>query len=123
MIQSKLTQGPLPPAEDLQKYGEVMPGLDQRIVQWAEDEGKHRREMQKLELGFARDAMKLDVGTQRIGMWFLFAISMAFAGLMGYALYIKSEPGAIAAVVAAIAPLVGAFVVSRRLKQADDEKE
>lgn len=114
MTRSKVTLGPLPAAEELESYGRVLPGLDQKIVQWAEDEGKHRREMQKLELGFARDAMASDVGTQRLVVWLLFAISLIFACLMGYALYLNSAPAAIAAVVGAIAPIVGAFSIRRK---------
>jgi uncharacterized membrane protein len=39
--------GPLPPAEDLRKYDEVLPGAAERIMKMAEAQSGHRRDLEQ----------------------------------------------------------------------------
>ena len=39
-------QGPIPTADEILQYDKVLPGLGGRIVRWAEDEQKHRIDME-----------------------------------------------------------------------------
>jgi len=52
--ESSSFSGPLPPPDLLAEYEAVVPGLADRIVRMAEDEGGHRRKMQRglLRLSF-----------------------------------------------------------------------
>lgn len=49
--------GPLPAAEELKRYEEIQTGLADRIVRMAEEQGNHRREIEKLVIeGRIRDS-------------------------------------------------------------------
>jgi len=43
----KVSLGPLPPPEILQKYNQVEPGLAERIVSMVEKQSEHRRSLEK----------------------------------------------------------------------------
>lgn len=45
-VSRKTYSGPVPPAEEIEKYEDVIPGLGDRLIQMTENEGKHRREIE-----------------------------------------------------------------------------
>ena len=50
--------GPLPDPETLKKYEEAMPGTVDRIIKMAEEQAKHRQEIEKAEVNTeSRDSM------------------------------------------------------------------
>ena len=70
--------GPLPPPSILRGYDDVCPGFAERIVKMAEDEGDHRRDLE-------RQMVKSDIASAaaipeevRRGQIFAFLLSLAF---------------------------------------------
>jgi len=53
-------QGPLPPAAELGRYNEVVPGSASRIIEWAEDERRHRHRIEARES--RREAFRVYAG-------------------------------------------------------------
>ena len=64
-VQTYHRSGPLPPPEELERYGQLMPGLIERIVSTAEKEQEHRFYVQKEELN--QNTLALEI-TQRDGV-------------------------------------------------------
>jgi len=50
--QQKFHQGPIPAPEDLEKYNSVVPDAAERIIVMAEEESKHRRNLEQLSLEY-----------------------------------------------------------------------
>lgn len=50
----EMIRSPLIPPEILARYGNVVPGLPEKIVQWTEDESQHRRILEKAAFEEAR---------------------------------------------------------------------
>ncbi len=48
-------QSPLLPPEVLKSYGDVIPGLDKKLVEWSESETLHRRQLERDAFEEARD--------------------------------------------------------------------
>jgi uncharacterized membrane protein len=57
-------QGPIPPPSILEGFDRIVPGAAQRLIQLAEDESKHRRELEvrTMEANIAAQRRQLDIG-------------------------------------------------------------
>ncbi|HVH13877.1 MAG TPA: DUF2335 domain-containing protein [Longimicrobium sp.] len=96
------------PPDTVREYGDVLPGLALRIVDWAEREAEHRRAMERslLRLSWA-------------GLWCALAVTLVtISGGMLLALQGRSTAG-LAGIVGAVAALVIVFVAGRRQVSAD----
>ena len=95
--------GVISPPDVVREYGDVLPGLASRIVDWAEREAEHRRAMERslLRLSWA-------------GLWCALAVTLVtITGGMVLALQGRSTAG-LAGIVGAVAGLVIVFVAGRR---------
>lgn len=101
-------EGPIPLPETLHEYDRMMPGLAARIVDWAEQEARHRRAVE-------RSMLRMSWG----GMWCaLFLALTTICGGMALAWRGRSTAGLVG-VVGAVAGLVIVFVAGRRRLPAD----
>src|SRR5699024_3236603 len=82
LVQAQSFQGPLPSPDILRGFGEVIPGLDKKIVAWVEEETAHRREMERREMTLYERAVRTDGRLQGVGMFLHFVL---IAGLFGLA--------------------------------------
>lgn len=80
--------GPLPPPEVLRDYGEVIPGLPDKIVEMAENEQKHRHDLEQTDLGSDRLEAKRGQYLGAVTMWLLVlaALLVTFYGYWQVAL-------------------------------------
>lgn len=47
VTEQRIQTGPIPSPETLAEYGQVIPGLPEKIISWTTDEGEHRRSLEK----------------------------------------------------------------------------
>lgn len=80
-IQAGSFSGPLPPPEVLREYGEVVPGLSEKIVEMADREQHHRHRLE-------RDDLELDRREARRGQYLGAATLFA---LIGAALWVTHQ--------------------------------
>lgn len=74
--------GPLPPADELEKYERISPGAAERIFAMAETQGHHRRELEKsLVDNEYKEASKGQICAATLGA--LAIISGTIAGILG----------------------------------------
>lgn len=99
--------GPLPPPAMLEGYELVKPGLVDRMIQWTEDETEHRRalELRRADRDHWKDVLGMILAFILAGGILFGAYRLLDAG--------KSIAG-VAAIVAAMVPLLTAFVFVRR---------
>ena len=64
----------------LKRYGEIMPGLPERIVQSWEIEQAHRRDLE-------RDVVKTSQKTDKRSQWFAFILSLFLLLIAAYAVH------------------------------------
>ena len=96
-------EGPIPSPGMLRDYDRAIPGLAGRIVDWAEDEARHRRAVE-------RSLVRMSWG----GMWCALLIALiTIGGGMVLAWQGRSTVGLVG-VVSAVAGLVIVFVAGRR---------
>jgi uncharacterized membrane protein len=115
-IQAAQFSGPLPPPALLEHYNKVHPGAADRIIRMAEEQGAHRREMEKLEL-------KADNAIQTRGpiLGFILAMTAVLGGI-----WLVSKGMAVSglvSLVAAIGAPVGVFVYGKYQQQKEMELE
>ena len=96
--------GPIPPPDVLLEYNQVLPGLADRIVQMAEDEGRQRRALA------ARVVRLSELG---LASATLISLAIVVGGLIAAAL--GAPLAGFAAVLVAVTGLVTVFVVGRRV--------
>lgn len=104
--ESSSFSGPLPPPDLLAEYEQVLPGLADRIVRMAEDEGAHRRFIQK--------------GFLRLSWWGLAsAFLLTMTGLIGgfFLIHEGKSPEGMTSIVGALATLLAVYL-SRGKKKA-----
>lgn len=65
------SEGLLPPAAELEVYERLVPGITERLVGRWEQEGEHRRAMERLQL-------ESQIASERLGLVYGFRISLAF---------------------------------------------
>lgn len=73
-MEQKSFQGPIPPPEDLKGYEEVLPGASHRIITMAEENSKHRREMEKA-------IIEGNLNLSKRGQWIGLFLAVFFAGI------------------------------------------
>ena len=73
IVQSKFQieqhQGPLPKPSDLHEYDLIVPGAAERIIKMAEEQAKHRQELE-------RSVIQSDIRDGRTGLWLGFIIGI-----------------------------------------------
>lgn len=74
VLQAKQYEGPIPTAEELQKYKEIMPDLPDRILTVFEEDSKHTRDMGKRAL---EGSINFDKRSQ------IMAFTIILVGLLG----------------------------------------
>lgn len=99
--------GPLPPATELVKYNEACPGAAERIIAMAENQAKHRQEMERTE---SRNRMKLSI----VAMSCSTICVIVLSGIIAYAIHEGAVGAAIATSISAIAAVAGLFFYHKR---------
>ncbi len=108
--------GPIPPAEELQAYEQVIPGAADRIITMAEEEANHRRKMED-------KMVDSSCGDSRLGLWLGFWVSLAALGLSGFIAYFSSPTAGSLLALASITSLVGVFVYGSRQQKRDSSQD
>jgi uncharacterized membrane protein len=108
--------GPLPPPEVLEKYNQAMPGLAERIICMAEQQARHRQEIEKT-------VVNSNAFVQKVGPFLGFVVAMT-AVIGGIELVLKGKDGyGLAAIITALASLAGVFIYGKRQQRKNlDEK-
>ncbi len=99
----EMIRSPLLPPEILARYGEVVPGLPEKLVRWTEEETAHRRSLEK-------SAFEERRSVRARGQ--LFGFCVAIIGVVSAALlaaYTNSTAGTTAASIIAIVSVGGPF--------------
>lgn len=108
--------GPLPPAEELEKYEKLLPGLADRIVKMAEKEQDHQHDMQKTGL-------KGEIWDGRIGQILGFLIGFGALGYGSHTAIAGAEITGGFIGVGGIGSLVAVFVYGRKRPDKKNEIE
>lgn len=77
-------RGPIPTANELQKYENASPGAADRIIKMAEEQAKHRQNLEK-------QVVQSNVVNERLGMYFAFFLTV-FMVSVGTYLIMKDKP-------------------------------
>lgn len=117
MIQASASfSGPLPPPEALERYNQTLPGLAERIIVMAESQHSHRLQLEK-------EVVHSNVSAQKLGTILGFVVAMTTV-LGGMWLVHEGKSGeGLAAILTALASLVGVFFYSKREQQKDLAKK
>lgn len=100
--------GPLPAADEVAVYEQVLPGAFDRILSMAEEQAKHRQQV---------EAQTVDCSLRMESRGQVFGFCLALLGFLSATALIafdKSLPGASAAVLTALAVLVAVFMRHKR---------
>lgn len=114
--ESLFYSGPLPPAQELQKYNDILPGAADRIIIMAEEQAKHRRSLENT-------VITSDTKNATLGL--IFGLIIGLAGIIsgtviiiyGYAIYGVVVGGG------TIASLVATFVYGSRQRKIERERK
>jgi uncharacterized membrane protein len=116
VVQAAQFSGPLPPPALLEHYDAIHPGAADRIIRMAEEQGAHRREMEKL-------TVKADILGQRWGLVLGFVLAMTIV-IGGIWLISKGMAvSGLVAIIGAIAGPVGVFVYGKHQQRKELELE
>ncbi|MHC5278927.1 DUF2335 domain-containing protein [Listeria kieliensis] len=123
---SKIYKGPLPPAEELEKYENVMPGASDRIFQMAETQAKHRQTMETENINLTKEINQKIVENETVnnsrGLIFGFIIALVFA-IGGFVLILMNKPtSGFISLILPIVSIVGAFIYRRKNNQRIEEQ-
>lgn len=104
--QMEAWHGPLPPPESLKQYDNIVPGAAERILSMAEKEMSHRHHKEDRTLKYN--------GCLIITSTILaFLCVILLGGILCFAIYVKSNTGAKATAIGAIAAVVGLFTYGK----------
>jgi uncharacterized membrane protein len=98
--------GPLPPADQIRAYEEVLPGSADRILAMAERQQEHRHELERVTINEAANRSWWGL---RLG----FVIALTVIGVGAGAIFTGHALAGFALIVAQAAVLAGVFVVGR----------
>jgi uncharacterized membrane protein len=109
-------RGPLPPAEELEKYNQVIPNGADRIMAMAEKEQSHRQNIESLEVNSASSQIKR-------GQFFGFTMSMSALVFAAYLFNMGRDGYAISLVCGNYLVIAGAFIGLRLWPNRNDDQE
>ena len=102
-IESKQSfSGPLPHPQILDQYDKIVPGSAEKIISLWEGQVRHRQELEK-------HAIKSDIRQSYYGATLGFIIAMSAIGAGTFLTYIGRPTEGIAAIISALASLVGVY--------------
>jgi len=108
--------GPLPPPEALERYNQILPGAAERIIAMAEGQHSHRLELEK-------HVITSNVSAQKLGtvLGFIVAMTVVIGGM--FLVHEGKSGEGLAAILTALASLVGVFLYSKHEQQKDLAKK
>jgi uncharacterized membrane protein len=109
MLQAQFS-GPIPPPAILDQYNKILPGAAERIICMAEQQGDHRRHLEKVTI-------EANAFSEKLGpiLGFIIAMTAIVGGIWLISKGLKIE--GLAAVLTAIAAPVGLFVYGKYQQQ------
>jgi len=116
LLQAHQFSGPLPPPDVLDQYNKIHPGAADRIICMAEQQGEHRRHLEKVTI-------EADAFSEKIGpfLGFIIAMTVILGGIWLISRGLRAE--GLAAVLAAVAAPVGLFIYGKRQQQRELESK
>ena len=112
--QSSLFSGPLPSPETLKKFNEVVPGAAERIIKMAEDQSRHRRDLEKR-------VIESDLSRSKWGQILGFVIAIAGLAVSAVvAIYGNAIAGGVIGL-GTLATLVGVFMYGAKTRSQERE--
>ena len=109
---SKMHSGPIPSPEEMELYNKIEPGLANRIMIMAEENGRHIRICEKKEVD---ENSKYNARGQIYG----FIVTLFALGLCGLSLWFDKDFLSFMFGAAGITPIISRFINPRKI---DDEK-
>jgi uncharacterized membrane protein len=113
-IMAAFRKGPFPPPEEMQKYEILYPGATKLLFDNFISQTNHRIELEKTVI--QGDNKRADKAQRNS-----FIIAMSFLALAGFLFIRGKDVYAISAVIAAIAPIVMAFITSSISRKKEKE--
>jgi len=110
--------GPLPPAESLRKYEEILPGITDRIMTMTENDIDHTQKINLLNIKLNNKGLNLAYSTAILGQVLSFVIMLIFL-VCGFILIYLNKPFAgtmfsSVSAISAIGSLIYQFIQKRR---------
>jgi len=108
--------GPLPSPEALERYNQILPGAAERIITMAESQHHHRQ-------GLEAHVIHSNVSAQKLGtvLGFIVAMTVVIGGM--YLVHEGKSGEGLAAILTALASLVGVFLYSKHEQQKELAKK
>lgn len=114
---------PLPPPEFLAAYERILPGAADRIIQMAEEEGRHRRWRENRAVDADIEAMRRQFTEARLGQIFAFVIAVMFVASGTYLVSVKdSMTAGLLFGAVGLTGLVSTFVRGRPKRSSEEDK-
>jgi uncharacterized membrane protein len=101
-VETTSFQGPLPPPQILSQYDQIVPGSAERIISQWESQSRHRQELEK-------KVIDSDIKQSRYGATLGFIVAIFTIGAGAFLAYIGQPTEGFAAIITALASLVGAY--------------
>ncbi|EAC2511317.1 DUF2335 domain-containing protein [Listeria monocytogenes] len=120
-IEQSSFKGPLPPAEQLEKYEKVLPGAADRIIKMAEDQAVHRRSQEDKKLQLNKELNEMHLKSETVnnnrGLVFAFVLGLLFV-IGGFILLIfDKKVSGFVALILPLATLLGTFIYRKKQEQ------
>lgn len=107
VVQATMHSGPLPPPEVLQKYEQIVPGTARTIINMAEQQSLHRRQIEKIVIEAGARDSKYGIGAGLL-------VSLATISLAGFAIHMGHATAGATIATSTVVGLAGVFVYGTR---------
>ncbi|MDI6572750.1 DUF2335 domain-containing protein [Leuconostoc lactis] len=110
-------QGPLPPSQELDRYNKIDNTFANRIVTMAENQAKHRQEMEQINANNQTKIIKREARDSLLGLIFgliIVSVALYLAFLMIEA---HQYTGGIFTIFTVIGTIVAAFIIGNKSKK------
>ncbi len=108
--------GPLPPADEIERYDAIHPGAAQIIFQAFQNETSHRHDMDKKYSEMDRLYLSNTLSRASLGTWPAFLVCLATLALAAYIAWLGSPVSAATLGGGTLAGLAGVFVYGTKQK-------
>lgn len=111
-------KGPLPTPSDFLAYGEVLPDAPERILRMAEEEQRHRHEIENSKIEIMKEQQQADNKNGRIGLIAGIIIVICVLAVGYYLIINGKEASGWASIIGAAAAIITAFINIKKQTEA-----
>ncbi len=113
-VQSVQWQGPVPPPQALEAFGNIDPSFPERMMRMAEQAAEHQRAMEADAMEQQKEELKGARESKQRGQWFAAGLALFFGLVGGFVCYLGHPTAGATIITGTVVSLAAVYLIGKR---------